>query len=103
MDPTITKPAPARRRGKTYSGGNGLLSPFCEEPLCIVAGDTAEELSRFGPRNAGDELDATGKGLVGHLVVRDVLGNDVFQLGLLLGVLCDKSGGLLLWDDKGEG
>jgi hypothetical protein len=83
-------------------GGCGLLSLLGEEPLRVFTSDTAEELSRLGLGNAVGELDTTGEGLVGDLVVGDVLSDDVPQPGFLLGVFGDESGGLLLWDDEGE-
>lgn len=79
------------------------VSLLSDEFLRVVASDTAEELARFRPGNAVDELDTTGEGLVGDFVVCDVFGNDILQLGLFPRVLSDESGGLLLGDDESEG
>src|ERR1700753_2298431 len=64
-------------------GGRGLLSLLGEELLRVLTSNTAEELAGFGPRNAIDKLDAAGEGLVGNLVISDVLSDDILQLDLL--------------------
>jgi len=91
-----------------FSSGDGLSSGYLlsllgEKPLRVVTSDTAEQLARVGLRNAFDELDTTGEGFVGDLVIGDVLGDDVPQLSLFLGVLGEKSSGLLFGDDEREG
>jgi hypothetical protein len=92
------------RLGSDGFGGGGLLSPLCEELLRVLASDTAEEFASVTSLgNAVHELDTTGEGLVGNLVVGDVLGENILQLSSLLRVLCDESSGLLLGDDEGEG
>ena len=80
------------------SGGD-LFSLLCEDFFHAFAGDAAEEFSRFTPRYAVDELDTSREGLVGHLVVGDVLSNDLLQLSLFLGVLGDEGGGFLRGND----
>ena len=89
--------------GSDGFGSRSLLSLLGKELLRVIAGNTAEELARVSLGNAVDELDTTREGLVGHLVIGDVLGDDVPQLGFLLGVLGDEGRGLLLRNNEGEG
>jgi len=91
------------RLGSDGFGSNSLLSLLGEKLLRVFTGNTAEELARVGLGNTIDELDTTGEGFVGDLMVCDVLSDDVPQLGFLLGVLGEESGGLLLGDDEREG
>jgi len=95
-----------KQKDMIFSGGDGLsdglISLLRQELLRVITSDAAEELPRFGLGNAIDELDTTGEGLVRDLVVGDMLGDNILQLSLFLGVFGDESGSLLLGDDEGE-